>query len=55
MEPYTVPSYLSKMLSTNNEAPIKIAHGDRRYNMYDMDNKEYASCEDYFCELSDII
>ena len=62
MEPYTVPSYLNKMLFTNNEAPIKIEDGDRRYNMYDVDNnigkgqdfnsvpecvrKEYTSLED---------
>ena len=71
MESYTIPSYLNKMLFTNNEAPIKIEDGDRRYNMYDVDNnigkgqnfnevpecvrKEYTSREDYFCELSDII
>ena len=71
MEPYTIPSYLNKMLFTNNEAPIKIEDGDRRYNMYDVDNnigkgqnfnevpecvrKEYTSREDYFCELSDTI
>ena len=64
METYTIPSYLNKMLFTNNEAPIKIEDGDRRYNMYDVDNnigkgqyfnsvpecvrKEYTSCEDYF-------
>ena len=62
MEPYTIPSYLNKMLFTNNEAHIKIEDGDRRYNTYDVDNnigkgqnfnevpecirKEYTSHED---------
>ena len=66
----TIPSFLNKMLLTNNEAPIKIEDGDRRYNMYDVDNnigegqifndvpecarKEYTSSKDYFYELSDI-
>ena len=30
IQPYTIPRYLSKMLFTNNEAPIKIEDGDRR-------------------------
>ena len=71
MEPYTVPSYLNKMLFTNNEAPIKIEDVDRRYNMHDVDinigkgqnfnavheyvRREYASRDDYFDALSDII
>ena len=59
------------MLFTNNGAPIKIVDGDRRYNIYDVDNnigkgqdsnsvqecarKECSSREDNFDELSDII
>ena len=38
MESYSIPNYLNKMLFTNNEAPIKIEDGDRRYNMYDVNN-----------------
>ena len=38
MEPYTVPSYINKMLFTNKVAPIKIEDNHKRYNMYDVGN-----------------
>ena len=50
MDSYKVPSYINKMIFTNNEAPIRIDESDRRYNMYDVNNKiisDFMSIPDF--------
>ena len=69
MDAYKVPSYINKMIFTNNEAPLKIEATDRRYNVYDVDNRvinefdqlpecvrgEFTNKKDYFAKMAEYV
>ena len=46
MESYTINSYINNMIFTNNEAPIKLEENNRRYNLYDVDNRVRHGVDD---------